>query len=133
MLAQAISSTKDNGDQQNNESRFQICSNKGIEQAKKMNAPVPHFRILLADADRDRIHLGLGLLRRDSSPEPAEDGDHVVQTKFFAGIDGQRRVDIAATDQLQAGRGDTDDRRWNTVERNRFADKSGVRRKTALP
>src|SRR5580692_8910229 len=98
-----------------------------------MNSPIPYFGILLADTDRDRIHLGLGLLRRDSRLELAEDGDHVVQTKFFAGIDGERRVEIAATDQLQAGRGDADNRRWNTVEGNRFADKSRVRRKTALP
>ena len=98
-----------------------------------MNAPIADFGILLTHASRDRIHLGLSLLRRHSWPEFPEDGDHMVQTEFLAGIDGQRRIEIAAADQLQTGRGDANDSRGHAIERNRFADESRVRCKTTLP
>ena len=125
MLAQAISSTNTTATSRTSNPGLQIGRDKRVEQAEEMNAPVAHFRILLADAGRDRIHLRLRLLRRDPGLELAEDDDHVVQAEFVGGIDGQRRVDVAAADQLQAGGRDADDRCGHAIERNGAADEAG--------
>jgi hypothetical protein len=122
-----------NGDQQNEQSGFQIGSDQGIEQTEQVNSPIAHFRILFADAGGDGIHFGLRLLRRDSGFEFPEDDDYVVEAEFLAGIDDQRCIDIAAAEQFQTGRGDADDRGGDSIQRNGSADEIGICIEAALP
>jgi hypothetical protein len=61
MLAQAISSTNTTAHMQYYEPVLEIRGNERVKHAQKVNAPVPHLRILLAHAVRDAVHLGLGL------------------------------------------------------------------------
>ena len=73
ILAHAISSTNTTATSSTSSPVFRSGDDKRVEQAEEMNSPVAHFGILLADAGRDRIHLGLRLLRRDAGLQLAED------------------------------------------------------------